>query len=83
MLTPAELATIEAFMAETENIDEYKRALAVVSLEAGNPLDKIGISVKHVQRMRRAFRSIGTGHGQFTQPAHFMASPFTASDFRY
>jgi hypothetical protein len=32
MLTPEELATIEAFMGGTENIDEYKRALAVVSL---------------------------------------------------
>ena len=27
MLTPEELATIEAFMNETKNIDEYKRAL--------------------------------------------------------
>jgi transposase len=60
MLTPEELATIEAFMGETENIDEYKRALSVVTLEDGNPLDRTGLSLKHVQRMRRAFRSIGT-----------------------
>ena len=60
MLTPAELAAIEAFMAETENIDEYKRALAVVTLEDGNPLGRTGLSVKHVQRIRRALRSIGT-----------------------
>ena len=59
MLTPAELATIEAFMREAENIDEYRRALAVVTFEAGSPLDKIGLSVKHVQRMRRTFRSSG------------------------
>lgn len=47
-------------MAETENIDEYKRALAVVALEDGNPLKRTGLSIKHVQRIRRAFRSIGT-----------------------
>ena len=59
MLTPEELATIEAFMNETKNIDEYKRALAVVSLEAGNPIDKIGLSYKHAQRLRREFRKLG------------------------
>ncbi|MCL5076782.1 MAG: IS630 family transposase [Actinobacteria bacterium] len=31
-----------------------------LQLEAGSPLDKIGLSVKHVQRRRWAFRSIGT-----------------------
>jgi len=60
MLAPEELATIEAFMAETENIDEYKRALAVLTLEDGSPLSRTGLSVKHVQRIRRSFRSIGT-----------------------
>lgn len=48
MLTPEEPVTIEAFMGETENIYEYKRALAVVFLEAGIPLDKMGFSVKDV-----------------------------------
>lgn len=47
-------------MGETENIHEYKRALAAVTLEAGNPLDEIGLSEKHLQRMRLALRSIGT-----------------------
>ncbi|CAG4899944.1 IS630 family transposase [Acidithrix sp. C25] len=60
MLTPEELATIEAFMAKTENIDEYKRALAVLTLEDGSPLNRTGLSVKHVQRIRRSFRSVGT-----------------------
>ena len=59
MLTPDELATIKAFMGETNNVDEYKRALAVVTLEAGNPLKEIGLSKKHAQRIRREFRSIG------------------------
>ena len=59
MLTPSELATIKAFMRETENIDEYKRALAVLQLEAGNPLEMIGLSEKHVQRLRREFRKHG------------------------
>ena len=59
MLTPEELVTIEAFMGETENIEEYKRALAVLTLEDGNPLDRTGLSFKHVQRIRRAFRGIG------------------------
>ncbi len=58
MLTPEELATIKAFMGETNNVDEYKRALAVVTLEAGNPLKEIGLSKKHAQRLRREFRSI-------------------------
>ena len=58
MLTPEERATIKAFMGEAENIDEYKRALAVLQLDDGIPLDMIGLSVKHVQRMRRKFRSI-------------------------
>ena len=59
MLTPDEHAAIEAFIGETKNIDEYKRALAVVTLEAGNPLNLVGLSIKHVQRIRREFRSIG------------------------
>jgi transposase len=59
MLTPAELATIKAFMGETKNIDSYKRALAVVTLEAGNPLEEIGLSKKHAQRLRREFRKHG------------------------
>ncbi len=48
MLRPAELGAIEAFMAEAENIDEYKRALAVATLEDGNPLKGTGLSIKHV-----------------------------------
>ena len=60
MLNPEELATIEKFMSGTENIDEYKRALAVITLEDGAPLARTGLSLKHVQRIRRAFRSIGT-----------------------
>ena len=60
MLYPEELTDIEAFTGEAENIDECKRALAFMSLEDGIPLDKIGLSAKHVQRMRRAFCSIGT-----------------------
>ena len=59
MLTPSELTTIKAFLGETESIDEYKRALAVVTLEAGNPLAEIGLSEKHVQRIRREFRKGG------------------------
>ena len=59
MRRPDEHAAIEAFMGETKNIDEYKRALAVVTLEAGNPLNLVGLSIKHVQRIRREFRSIG------------------------
>ena len=53
MRTPEELATIKAFMGETENIDEYKRALAIVTLEAGNPLEEIGLPSKHVQRVSK------------------------------
>ena len=60
MLNPEELTTIEKFMSGTENIDEYKRALAVITLEDGAPLARTGLSLKHVQRIRRAFRSIGT-----------------------
>jgi hypothetical protein len=37
ILNPEKLATIEAFMAGTKNIHEYKRALAVVTLEDGSP----------------------------------------------
>ena len=44
MLNPSELATIKAFMGETENIDEYKHGLAVLQLEAGNPLEMTGLS---------------------------------------
>ena len=53
------LRTIEAFMGETENVDEYRRALAVVTLEAGNLPDKIGLSYKHAQRLRHEFRKRG------------------------
>lgn len=60
MLNPSELATIKAFMGETENIDEYKRGLAVLQLEARNPLEMTGLSKKHAQKIRRAFCSIGT-----------------------
>ena len=59
MLTPEELATIKAFMGETKNIDEYKRGLAVLQLEAGNSLEMTGLSKKHAQRIRREFRSSG------------------------
>ena len=61
MLRPDERAAIEAFMGETKKIDEYKRALAVVTLDAGNPLNLVGLSIKHVQRIRREFRSVGVG----------------------
>ncbi len=46
-------------MGETENIDEYKRALAVLQFEAGNPLEMIGLSEKHVHRLRGEFRNHG------------------------
>ena len=59
MLRTDERAAIEAFMGETKKIDEYKRALAVVTLDAGNPLNLVGLSIKHVQRIRREFRSVG------------------------
>ena len=59
MARPDERAAIEAFMGETKKIDEHKRALAVVTLEAGNPLTLVGLSVKHVQQIRRRFASIG------------------------
>jgi transposase len=60
MPNPEELATIKAFMGDTENIDEYKRAPAVVTLEAGNSLEITGLSKKYAQRIRKEFRSIGT-----------------------
>ncbi len=59
MARPDERAAIEAFMGETKKIDEHKHALAVVTLEAGNPLTLVGLSVKHVQQIRRKFATIG------------------------
>ena len=61
MLTPDELATIKAFMRETKKTHEYKRALAVLQLEAGISLDMLGITEKHAQRIRRNFHKIGVG----------------------
>ena len=51
MARPDERTAIEAFMGETKKIDEYKRALAVVTLEAENLLNLADLSVKHVQRI--------------------------------
>ena len=46
---------------ETKKTHEYKRALAVLQLEAGISLDMLGITEKHAQRIRWNFHKIGAG----------------------
>ena len=59
MLTDEERKALQAFMGETKDLGEYRRAMAVANLEHGVPLDLLDVSEKHAQRMRREFRKIG------------------------